>query len=202
MREHVTPRETIDAFRRGLLCRGMVVGALSVSCGSSTRAHASFGPVEPRLALPPVSVTGADGRRVELASQLVGHVTAMQLMFTGCSATCPIQGALFSKLQAKLGGGDVRLLSVSIDPRGDDPRAMQAWLLRHGADPSRWTGVVPQEGGVERLQDVLKGRAVGTDRHTPQVYVLDRRGRLMYRSEDLPNVDALARLIQGLSDRA
>ena len=194
----------ISQQRRRCLRDLSSIAAMALCAPAPTRAHANFGPVEPRLALPEVQVIAMDGASTALKSVLAGHVTALQLMYTGCSATCPIQGAMFARLQQQLALArcPVRLVSVSIDPRGDDLKAMRAWLLKHGAQPAMWTGILPQEAGVDRLQEVLKGRSQGADRHTPQVYVIDRQARLMYRSEDLPSADALFRLLVALNDRA
>ena len=56
----------------------------------TAHAHQSPGSVTPPRLVPDLTLTGADAQALSLKRALLGHVTAMQLMFTGCSATCPI----------------------------------------------------------------------------------------------------------------
>lgn len=149
-------------------------------------------------------VTSAEGRTTPLAKLLKGHITAVQLMFTGCTATCPIQGAIFAETSRMLAGarGDLRLLSVSIDPLGDSPKALEAWLSRFGASPQRWTAAVPRMQDVDVLLDFLRGRSGGVDRHTAQAFLFDRQARLAFRTIDMPSGAELSTLMRQLADLA
>lgn len=193
-----------DLSRRQALIRGLCAASTAGGWAEGLRAHASFGAVSPPVALPDMPVMYMDGTETALSSALKGQATAMQLMYTGCSATCPIQGAMFAQLQQRLvaAGSHVRLVSVSIDPRGDDRASLKSWLGRHGAQAARWTALLPKERDVPRLMDMLKGRAQGADRHTPQVYILDRQARLTYRTEDMPSVDAVMSLLRVAQSKA
>ena len=185
--------------------RRLLAGALAAGCVAAWprrgAAHATFGPVQPAALPPAVQLTGSDGRPYALRDALQGRITAVQLMFTTCSATCPIQGAVFADLQGRLAKGpaELRLLSLSIDPLGDSPAALRAWLGRFGAAPQRWSAAIPRMADLDALLDFLRGRAAGADRHTPQVYLFDRKGRLVYRSADLPSGADLQRLLERVS---
>jgi protein SCO1/2 len=179
--------------------REWLVGA--AACGlllHEARAHSAFGPVQPALSAPALAVQDMAGKSVPLSSLLTGQVTAVQLMFTGCSATCPIQGAVFADAQARLAkeNAGLRLLSLSIDPLGDDLPAMRAWLAKFGAQSPRWAAALPRLKDVDPLLDFLRGRAPGIDRHTAQAFVFDRRARLVYRTEDMPQPEALVTLMR------
>ncbi len=165
--------------------------------------HANMGPVEPRRAAPGLKLTLHDGRAGALPALLEGRVTAMQLMFTGCSATCPIQGAIFAALQTRLGDRlpTAQLLSVSIDPLGDDAAALAKWRQRFAAGP-RWLAGVPDIRNGDTLLDFLDGRpkrATGGDRHTPQVVLFDKRGRLAYRCAEWANAADIAQAMTELA---
>jgi protein SCO1/2 len=150
-----------------------------------------------------MSVTTAAGRTVALQRLLKGQVTALQLMFTGCTATCPIQGAIFADAARMLAGAsnELRLLSVSIDPLGDSPKALADWLGRFGTPPSqRWTAAVPRVQDVDTLFDFLRGRASGVDRHTAQAFLFDRQARLAFRTVDMPAGADLAALMRQLAE--
>ena len=88
--------------RRALLRAALGVAAMSSGLGPPARSHNLLGRVNPPQLLPGLRVVSIDGRQTELAGLLQGKVCALQLMFTGCSATCPIQGAVFAELQRQL----------------------------------------------------------------------------------------------------
>jgi protein SCO1/2 len=163
----------------------------------AARAHGPFGRVEPPRAAPAMPLLGTDGKFCGLRERLLGRVTALQLMFTGCSAVCPLQGALFAAVAQELKPGDGRLLSLSIDPLGDDPKALSVWLARFGALPA-WQAAVPRVKDVDRLLDLLSGRAEAPDRHSTQVYMFDRQARLVYRTPDLPPPAHVVELLKAL----
>jgi protein SCO1 len=190
--------------RRTLALLTVLAAPLAIAqTGAPTApAHEPFGPLRPPLPAPKLALTADDGKRFELTDRLRGRTTALQLMFTGCSATCPIQGALFGALAPLLAGRhEMQLLSVSIDPLGDSPKAMRAWLDRFGAH-AHWRGAVPRVEDVDRLLDFVRGRAAGADRHTAQVYLFDRRARLAYRTADMPPARFVADTMSQLSHMA
>lgn len=170
---------------------------------SVVQGHGLLGPVEPAVVLPAIAVTLDDGRRLPLATVLHGRLTALQLMFTGCSTLCPVQGAVFAELQAlvRVQGGargwpaGVQLLSISIDALGDDARSLEVWRRRFGAG-GQWRAAVPEVAGVDRLLDTLRGRTGGADRHSTQVFVLDGLGRLVYRCAELASAAAVAQVLR------
>jgi protein SCO1/2 len=187
--------------RRQLL-RGAAALA-SASLWTPAGAHNAAGLVSPPLPVPKIAVTRHDGKPFELGALLRGRVTALQLMFTGCSATCPIQGALFAAAARQLGKGEggMQLMSLSIDPLGDDAQALASWRARFGAgDP--WPAVVPAMKDLDPVLDFLQGRKAGADRHTAQVYLFNRRAELVMRTVDFPPVAEVLRLLNALKAQA
>lgn len=186
----------ISRRRLGALALGL--GALGLPAVSS--AHDDpMGPVRPPRALPAMQVTLHDGRRLPLADVLRGHFTALQLIYTGCSSICPLQGAAFAVLQNRLGAlaGRVQLLSLSIDALGDNARTLSAWRQSHGAQAG-WLAGVPAVADVDRLLDNLRGRVPGPDRHTAQVFVLDRAGQVVFRCAEFASGEDMARILQDI----
>jgi protein SCO1/2 len=162
--------------------------------------HAPQGRVDPPQAAPSIELVGADGKSVDLRRVLAGNVTAVHLMFTGCSATCPIQGALFAAAQTQLSDApaNLRLLSLSIDPLADGPQALQSWLARFGADPNRWSAAAPRVAQLDRLLDFLVGRSQGQDRHVRNVFLFDQRADLVFRTADMPPGLQVAAMLRSL----
>lgn len=179
-------------------------GALALCAGQeSLAAHGDLGPVGPRVLPPDLELTLHDGRRTRLSGLLLGHITALQLMFTACSSTCPIQGAIFSALQQALAGRlpAARLLSISLDPLNDHPAQLSSWLRTHGAGAT-WQAAAPPARHADVMLDFVQGRpkagSVG-DRHNAQIFLFDTRGRLAYRSAEFAAAADLARLMQQLA---
>ncbi|UST56371.1 SCO family protein (plasmid) [Comamonadaceae bacterium OTU4NAUVB1] len=167
----------------------------------TARAHGGL--VLPPQPVPAVRLRLQDGRTLSGPALLEGRVTALQLMFTGCSATCPLQGALFAEVERQLLARraalpDVQLISASIDALGDDPAALSGWLARFGAG-GLWSAATPAVADLDRWLDFLQGRRGGADRHTTQVFLFDRRGRLALRTVDLPPPAEVARLVGELA---
>jgi len=195
------PDQPLTALSR----RRFLAGALALTLGarvSTVRAHNSAGVVAPPEAPPAVELTLDDGKRASLASLLSGRVTALQLMFTSCSATCPIQGAVFAESARALTAEvkDAQWLSVSIDPARDTSAALRAWMARFGAHP-RWRAARPAPSQLDGLYDFLKARNPGPDRHTAQVYFFNRKGLLAMRSVDFPSSKEITRVLQSLASQ-
>ena len=181
----------------GLLAAVLAPPALAQTAGAPS--HDPFGPVRPPQPVPKLLLTDEDAQRFDLGTRLRGRISAVQLMFTGCSATCPIQGALFGALAPLVAEQrEMQLLSLSIDPLGDGPAALRHWRARFGSH-ANWQAAVPRVEEVDRMLDFLRGRAQGVDRHTAQIYLFDRQARLAYRTADMPPARFVAELMRELS---
>lgn len=161
------------------------------------RAMAAAGELQPRLPPPPLVLRDADDRPYPLAQRLRGRATAVHLMFTGCSTTCPPQAALFATLAQAL-PANASLLSISIDTVGDTPATLAGWLQRFG-HPPQWQAAVPAPRDLDALAAWLRGPGARSDTHTAQVFLVDRRGCLCYRSGDLPPARSMLAALEALS---
>ncbi len=186
--------------RSFLACAGALAIGLSAR---QVEAHNAAGLVEPALGVPKLQIQRHDGQKQLIAQLLKGRVTALQLMFTGCSSTCPIQGAQFEQLQSLLPATSklpIQLVSASIDPLSDEPLAMRGWLKRYNAG-QKWLGITPDIHGLDAWLDFLNGRATGLDKHTGQVYVFNARAQLVLRTVDFPKPAELVRELGVLANR-
>lgn len=155
------------------------------------------GLITPPVPVPDMPLRTADGHATRLRALLAGRVTALQLFYTGCSSTCPIQGAVFHRVQTLLGPHpkpDIQLLSLSISPLEDTPQRMHAWLARFGARPG-WIAAAPELKDVDALQAFFGGGRTGLDNHGTQVQMIDRRGALVWRTYELPSPETIAALL-------
>ncbi|AJX36248.1 SCO family protein [Burkholderia oklahomensis] len=199
----------IRTRRRVLLAAALGAAALPAlsalpALAAAQRAQAPAAPggyhgglITPPAPVPDVPVRTADGRTTRLRALLDGRVTALQLFYTGCSSTCPIQGVVFRRVQALLGPHpkpDVQLLSLSISPLEDTPQRMRAWLARFDARPG-WVAAAPELKDVDALQAFFGGGRTGLDNHGTQAQVIDRRGALVWRTYELPSPETVAALL-------
>jgi protein SCO1/2 len=188
--------------RRQLCARAAAVCALVGLGAGRARAGlvaADHGRIDPPVPVPDIPVRRAgDGAAAGLAGLLRGRVTALHLMFTGCSSVCPIQGAIFARVQALLPDQQARgiqLISLSIDPLLDTPRAMRAWLQRFEAREG-WLAVAPEPKDLDRVQDLFGQGRNALENHTTQVNIIDRQADLVFRTPDLPSAEAIANLLR------
>lgn len=177
------------------------VWAASGLMNQASGAEPPGGWVQPRQPAPSLKIVGSDGRKIPLSQALIGKISAVQLMFTGCSSTCPVQGALFAAVASQLRSKDVQLLSISIDALGDSPAMVAAWQARFGRHPA-WNTAVADLNDVDRLADFMKGAAAKPGTHTAQVFIFDGKAQLAFRTVDSPGVGELDGLLTRLARTA
>ncbi len=88
--------------------------------------------------LPEFSLLDTAGRPV-CRSDLLGRIVVFNFVFTSCSLSCRSVNRRMAEIQ--LGVADlpeVLLISFSIDPRTDTPKALAAFAEEFGADSRRW----------------------------------------------------------------
>jgi protein SCO1 len=89
-------------------------------------------PAQLRAATPPFALKDSLGRLVRL-SQFRGKAVLLTFIYDHCPDTCPlIVGNLHNAL-AKLGPGasKLQIIAVSVDPKGDTPATVKAFLAAH-----------------------------------------------------------------------
>jgi protein SCO1/2 len=148
--------------------------------------------------VPDVPVVRHDGVTTSLPALVQQHATALQLMFTTCRSTCPIQGAIFQRVQDLIADGHSRglqLLSLSVDPATDGPRALSRWLQRFQAGPM-WVAAAPRPQDVERIRAFGGPGRSATDNHSTQVQILNRNGSLVWRTSELPEAEEVASILR------
>jgi protein SCO1 len=93
-----------------------------------------------------------NGQSVRLYSDLLkGKVVVINSFFSTCNSACPRMSAIFSGLQERLGdrlGKDVFLLSFSVDPEMDTPKALKDYAEKFNARPG-WLFLTGRKENVE-----------------------------------------------------
>jgi len=132
------------------------------------------------------SLMDENGRTVTRA-ELDGKILVVSFLFTGCALTCPEVTKRMAEIQQLTAtDADVRLVSLTVDPRSDTPPVLAKWGARFGADTNRWCfltgsktvlhGLIAKSFLVQDNSDPfnsMPGNFTGTER----IAVVDRHGR-------------------------
>ena len=117
------------------------------------------------------------GRFMLMRDLLRDRVAVLNFMFTGCSTTCPMQAAILSRAQQRLGramGRDALFLSISISPLTDTNDALVGFAERHAAGAG-WHFLRGAIADTQRFQDGFDAFAPRVEDHPP-VFAIGRAG--------------------------
>lgn len=107
---------------------------------------------------PNVPLVTQDGRKVRFFDDLIaGRVVAINFIFTGCSASCPLETARLREVQRLLGermGKDVFFYSISLDPENDTPETLAAYAAKFDVGPG-WTFLTGKTEDIVLLRQKL-----------------------------------------------
>ena len=135
---------------------------------------------------PRIRLRDARGRTVDSAA-VAGRPALVTFVYTRCRDVCPVIGSEIAGALDRLGAraGDVAVLAVSVDPRGDTPARARRWLADRGL-PRRAHYLL---GTSESLLPVWRdwyvvsrdGSRLDPRAHDASVWLVDARGRLRGR---------------------
>ena len=127
--------------------------ALLVAAGGllSPRPSAAGGPWGADY-FPNVPLVTQDGKVVRFYDDLLkGKSVAINLIYTHCSASCPLETAKLAQVQRLLGdrvGKDVFFYSISIDPQHDTPEVLKAYMQKYHLGPG-WLFLTGKEEDIK-----------------------------------------------------
>jgi len=76
----------------------------------------------------------------------------VNFIYTLCPDSCPIQSAQMKELQAEFHGEkNLRLVSITVDPRRDSAKVLYEYANRFQADPQRWFFLTGEQDAIYRL---------------------------------------------------
>jgi len=118
----------------------VLLAAVLAGCGSSAakisapvtpKPTFAGGEVTPPRTAPPIRLHDAAGTLVTLAAQR-GRYVLVTFLYTHCPDVCPLIAQNLNAAIRSLGpaASQVRVLAVSVDPKGDTPAAVRAYAKR------------------------------------------------------------------------
>lgn len=146
--------------------------------------------------VPEFSLTADSGKAFGSAN-LEGRVWVANFFFTTCNGPCPRMSAQLHKLQGMINGSpEVRLVSISIDPKRDTPEVVAAYAKRWKADPVRWRFLTGEPAQIRTLSwDTFHLSEVGGAlQHSTKFALVDRKLQIRgyYDSLDVGGLAELA----------
>lgn len=133
------------------------------------------------------SLTDRSGRTVTRA-ELNRKILVVDFLLTSCSLTCPVVNRCLAQIQQfTTNQPDVRLVSLTVDPRDDTPEVLAKYGERFGADTNRWLlltgdktelyGLISTSFLAQDLNDPFTYMP-GNFSHTDRIALVDARGNL------------------------
>ncbi|QDU72711.1 SCO family protein [Mucisphaera calidilacus] len=159
---------------------------------------------------PVFTLTDASGEPFS-SEELAGEIWVVDFFFTRCQLVCPIMTLNMSRLQRQLdaaGMGEIRLVSISVDPENDTPEVITAFAGRYNADPERWTFLTGDratiwplvEEGFQLALDEDPGNTLMPITHSSRFLVVNREGVIVASFDGLTtgSIDALTNYLATL----
>ena len=143
---------------------------------------------EPKLTkfypVPDFSLTDQSGQTVSL-NDLKGKVWVADFIFTNCGSTCPFMTEKMRKLMDEL-PADIHIVSFTVDPARDTPKALAAYAAEHGADSDRWLFLTGEKqvmvdicmNGFKLPLDEERGTPAEPITHSTRFVLVDKQGEI------------------------
>ncbi len=126
---------------------------------------------------PNVELTTQDGKTVHLYDDLLkGKSVVVNLIYTHCQDSCPLETARLAQVQHMLGdrvGKDIFFYSISIDPETDTPEVLKGYAEKFHAGPG-WLFLTGKKADIElvgRKLGLYSDPALNRDGHTTDLMI-------------------------------
>ena len=140
------------------------------------RAHAAPTIGELDKHVQPFELTDQEGQSLD-SDDLSGKVWVASFFFTNCPGTCWRLNQAVSALQGEL-DPEVRLISITCDPKNDTPEALSKYARHFKADPERWTFLTGDFKTIEKIGQKSFLVAVKEGVHSERAMLVDRTGKV------------------------
>lgn len=123
--------------------------------------------------VPDVTLTNQDGAKVRVKDLLLSDKPVMlDFIYTTCTTICPVLSANFTNFQRqdKVAAGSYRLVSISVDPENDTPKAMKTYLSRYSAKPG-WEFLTGSQSDIDKVLIALNAKTKDKMDHFPLILI-------------------------------
>ena len=152
---------------------------------------------------PNVELITQNGEKVRFYDDLIkGKVVAINLIYTTCKYSCPLETARLVQLQKLLGnrmGKDIFFYSISIEPEHDTPEVLKEYAEKYHVGPG-WLFLTGKATDIKLISHKLGldtlPRADDPDGHTAHLLIGNEATGLWMRNSALDNTRFLAMKIE------
>ena len=171
----LTKNEVLWTLALGFVVAG-VAAAVACFAGNREKQPLSASSPDHPQHLVEFKLTDRSGRSVTQA-HLAGKFLVVNFVFTSCSLSCRAVNDRMEEIQRLTAdASDVRLVSLTVDPRSDTPSVLARFADGHHADTNRWLFLTGEKAELYRLIEtsfipkspeldgLIPGGFTGTDR--------------------------------------
>ena len=152
---------------------------------------------------PNIELFTQNGEKVRFYDDLIkGKVVAINLIYTTCKYSCPLETARLVQLQKLLGnrmGKDIFFYSISIEPEHDTPEVLKEYAEKYHVGPG-WLFLTGKAADIKLISHKLGldalPRADDPDGHTAHLLIGNEATGLWMRNSALDNTRFLAAKIE------
>jgi len=152
-------------------CVAMVLSASSLDGAADDRPRFTRSPV--KIDIPDVTLIDQTGQVVDFRDVLLGDKPVyVEFIFATCTTICPVLSAGYASMQRKLGDpqGQVRLISITIDPEHDGPEELREYLQRYHARPG-WDFLTGSRADIDAVMKAFDAFVPDKMSHRPLTFV-------------------------------
>ncbi len=153
---------------------------------------------------PNVALTTQDGATVHFYDDVLkGKIVAINLIYTHCQYSCPLETARLAQVQQILGdrvGKDIFFYSITIDPKRDTPEVLKAYAEKFHAGRG-WTFLTGKKEDIDLISKKMglySDPSLNKDGHTPHLLIGNEATGQWMRDSATDNPKFLANLIGNL----
>ena len=152
--------------------------------------------------VPLFEMRDSEGRNFR-SSELANKVWIADFIYTNCPAECPRMSSQMHKVEEALrSDNDVRLVSISVDPARDTPKALKNFAQGFGGATAQWkflTGA-PDTVHLVAYKTFHVGDVLGRIEHSTKFVVVDKQGEIRgyYSSFDRDDMSKMLQDVEAL----
>ena len=152
---------------------------------------------------PNVELITQEGKKVRFYDDLIkGKVVAIELIYTTCKYSCPLETARLVQVQKLLGdhmGKDIFFYSITIEPEHDTPEVLKEYAQKYHVGPG-WLFLTGKESDIKLISRRLGLDSLPNgndpDGHTPSLLIGNEATGIWMRNSALDNTSFTALKIQ------
>src|SRR5947209_2142367 len=181
----------------------IALGLLSVVSFITLAARPASGATWGANYFPNVQLTTQDGKTVRFYDDLLkGKRFIINLIYTECGDSCPLETARLAQVKKILGdhlGRDIWFYSLSIDPQHDTPAVLKAYAEKFHTGPG-WLFLTGQKADIELIRRKLglhaRADENGLTDHTTSVMIGNEPTGEWIKDSSLDNPQYMASIVR------